>query len=75
MNTNLTSVREAVAVSELQPGAVVYTNASENAQSYIVLDIGHPFILIENTKSHFATLYNAQKGRLYRESFVKPSNE
>lgn len=46
-----------VAVTTLTPGDVIYITKKPNSKSYTVLDVGHPFILIENNDTHFATLY------------------
>lgn len=48
--------RVATSVSELKVGDVIYLSSKSYAIPYQVLDIGSPFILIENMKSHFANL-------------------
>lgn len=44
-------------IEDLQPGDVIYISNKPDAVPFTVLDVGSPFILIENMKSHFANLY------------------
>lgn len=54
---NPTRTKTAVAVEELKANDVVYLSNKDDATPYLVLDVGKPFILIENMRSHFANLY------------------
>lgn len=65
LTENLNRTKVAVAVTEVKPGDTVYISDTENSVPYFVLDVGSPFILIENTKTHFASLYRAVK--LFKE--------
>ena len=49
--------RQVVAIEDVKPGDVVYISTKEDAPSYLVLDVGKPFILFENQRTHFANLY------------------
>lgn len=49
--------RQQVAIEDVKPGDVVFISTKEDAPSYLVLDVGKPFILFENQRTHFANLY------------------
>lgn len=57
--------RQVVAIEDVKPGDVVYLSTKEDAPSYLVLDVGKPFILIENQRTHFASMYRVTI--LYKE--------
>lgn len=46
-----------VAITDVKPNDVIYLSNKDDAQAYLVLDTGNPFILIENMRTHFANLY------------------
>lgn len=39
-------------------GQIVYIEQKEDAVPYLVIDIGSPYVLFENTLTNFATLYH-----------------
>ena len=47
----------AVSLDSLNVGDIIYISNNSDAVSYTVLDKGNPFILIENNRSHFCSLY------------------
>lgn len=47
--------RDVIKVTDLKVGDEIYLTAKDNVK-YTVLDVGNPFILIEDPK-HFANLY------------------
>lgn len=49
--------RVEVPISELKFGDVIYISTKPDAAPYQVLDIGAPFILIENMRTHFVNMY------------------
>lgn len=55
-NTNVSRVKIPVPLESVKALDVVFLSAEDDT-SYLVLDTGNPFILIENQKTHFATLY------------------
>lgn len=58
METTIPTVkREVVPLESLKSGDVIYLSNKKDATSYVVLDVGSPFILIENLRTHFANLY------------------
>lgn len=54
-----------VSVSNLKHGDIIYVSKSEKSVPFEVMDIGAPFILLENTKTHFASLYRSVNGVVY----------
>lgn len=46
-----------VKVDDLKPGQKVFISSSAD-ECYLVLDVGHPFILLENLETHWAGLYH-----------------
>ena len=58
--------RTAVSLDTVQRGDVIYLSSKDDAVPYQVLDIGAPFILIENMKTHFGNLYRVT-GPLYKD--------
>lgn len=52
--------RVEIALDKLKIGDIV-TIAEEGSDTYTVLDVGNPFILIENNETHFAYLYRPNK--------------
>lgn len=52
-----TRTKTIVNLDDVRPGDVIFLYAKDNAQPYLVVDTGKPFILIENMKTHFASLY------------------
>lgn len=66
LTDNLTKTKVAVAVTEVKPGDTVYLSNTEKSSPFYVLDVGSPFILIENTRTHFASLYRVVDS-LYKE--------
>lgn len=67
--TDFIAQKTEITVSDLKAGDVIYVHPTENATPYLVLDVGHPFILIENMKSHFASLYRPEK--VYKQIISK----
>lgn len=57
LNLNLSRTKVAVSASEVKPGDTIFVKNTDNAQSYYVIDVGAPYILIENTKTHFGSFY------------------
>lgn len=55
-NTNENRVKIPVPLESVKALDVVFLS-EEDDTPYLVLDKGTPFILIENQKTHFATLY------------------
>lgn len=49
--------RQVVAIDDVKPGDIVYISTKEDASAYLILDVGKPFILFENQRTHFANLY------------------
>lgn len=66
LTKNLTKTKVAVAVTDVRPGDTVYISNTDKSIPYFVLDVGNPFILIENTKTHFASMYRVVDN-LYKE--------
>lgn len=64
-NINPSRKKVLVQVEDVKPGDLVYLSSKDDAQAYSVLDVGKPFILIENLKSHFCNLYRPIN--LYKE--------
>lgn len=46
-----------VSLDTVKTGDVIYISNKPGSTSYLVLDVGTPFILIENMKTHFASLF------------------
>lgn len=57
-----------VSIDQVQIGDVICISTKDNAPRYQVLDMGKPFILIENLSTHFASLWRAQ--RIYKPLIV-----
>lgn len=57
--------RVIVPLEQVKPGDVIYISQKADSPSYLVLDVGAPFILIENQRNHFANLYRPTT--LYKE--------
>lgn len=56
-NTNVTPrVKIPIPLDKVKPMDIVFLS-DEDDTPYLVLDTGNPFVLIENQKTHFATLY------------------
>lgn len=53
---NAKKVKIPVSIDSLKPMEIVFLS-EEDDTPYLVLDKGNPFVLIENQKTHFATLY------------------
>lgn len=66
LTENLTRTKVTVAVTDVKPGDTVYISNTEKSVPYFVLDVGAPFILIENTRTHFASMYRVVDN-LYKE--------
>lgn len=66
LTENLSRTKVAVAVTDVKPGDTVYISNTEKSVPYYVLDVGAPFILIENTRTHFASMYRVVDN-LYKE--------
>lgn len=66
LTQNLNKSKVAVAVTDVKPGDTVYISNTDKSIPYYVLDVGSPFILIENTNTHFASLYRVVNN-LYKE--------
>lgn len=58
--------RTAVTLESVIRGDVIYLSPKDDATPYQVIDLGSPFILIENLKSHFGYLYRVT-GPLYKD--------
>lgn len=60
-----------VSVSNLKHGDIIYVSKTEKSVPFVVIDVGAPFILLENTKTHFASLYRSVNGVVYtcKEAF------
>lgn len=56
-----TNLRVEVSVDVIRRGDFIFLSTSPNATPYLVIDVGNPFILIENTKTHFVSMYRAIK--------------
>lgn len=54
-----------VSISEISRGDVIYLSKT-GKDRWLVIDVGQPYILIENLRTHFATLYHAISN-LYKE--------
>lgn len=54
-----------VSVSNLKHGDIIYVTKTEKSVPFEVIDVGAPFILLENTKTHFASLYRSVNGVVY----------
>lgn len=54
---NLNRTRVAVPISDVHEGDTIYISNTDKSVPYYVLQVGAPFILIENTKTHFGSLY------------------
>lgn len=54
-----------VSVSNLKSGDIIYVSKTEKSVPFEVIDVGAPFILIENVKTHFASLYRSVTGVVY----------
>ena len=57
INPNLNRTKVPVNLDDVKRGDIIYLTSKVDATPYSVLDIGSPFILIENLKNHFANLY------------------
>lgn len=63
--TTVTEVtKEPVLVKDLKVGDIIYLDLEDN-DTYTVLDVGDPFILLEDFR-HFANLYRVTKP-LYKD--------
>lgn len=51
-------VFKVVEPKDVQRGDTIYIEKKEDATPYLVIDIGSPFILIENLHTHWAGLYH-----------------
>lgn len=54
-----------VSVSNLKSGDIIYVSKTEKSVPFHVIDVGAPFILIENVKTHFASLFRSVNGVVY----------
>lgn len=54
---------------DILPGMKVYLTNDGKSDEWTVLDVGVPFILIENLKTHFASLY-----RVIEKVFIEGKN-
>lgn len=61
-----------VLATELKCGDKVFVTNTKKSHCFLVLDVGHPFILLENLNTHWASLYHPVKP-LYKE--VENGNE
>lgn len=59
---------EKITIKELEVGMRIRIHDNSKSDVWIVLDIGHPFVLLENTRTHFAQLYH------YHEFYVENGN-
>lgn len=57
INSALNLTKVAINLEDVKRGDVIYLSKKDDATPYTVLDIGTPFILIENMRNHFANLY------------------
>lgn len=57
INSSLNRTKVAVNLEDVKRGDIIYLSKKDVATPYSVLDIGTPFILIENMRNHFANLY------------------
>lgn len=63
---NLIKTKVAVAVTDVKPGDTVYISNTDKSVPYYVLDVGTPFVLLENIRTHFASMYRVVEF-LYKE--------
>lgn len=47
-----------VPIGELKTGMIIRIKKNLQSHRWLVLDVGKPFILIENLNTHFAQLYH-----------------
>lgn len=59
----------AVAAADVKAGDTIYISNKENSVPYYVLQAEQPFALIENTRTHFASLYRLT-GSVYKEQKI-----
>lgn len=57
INSALNRTKVAINLEDVKRGDVIYLSKKDDATPFTVLDIGTPFILIENMRTHFANLY------------------
>lgn len=62
---NPTKQKVLVTIEQVKAGDVIYLSTKADATPYSVLDVGNPFILIENLKSHFCNLFRPTQ--IYKE--------
>lgn len=55
--SNLNRTKVVVSIDSLKPNDVIYLSSKDDATPYSVIDVGNPFILVENMKTHFGSLY------------------
>lgn len=60
MKKEKTDSRVELALDKLKIGDSVMIS-EDGSDTYTVLDVGNPFILIENNETHFAYLYRPNK--------------
>lgn len=58
--------RIVVTVQQLQHNDIIYLSDKSNATPFVVLDFADPFLIIENTKTHFASLFHVVSN-IYKE--------
>lgn len=72
LNTTIKMQFVEVDPATVKPGDTIYVSNNEKSVPFMVLDVGNPFFLIENTRTHFASLYRAVK--FYKEVPVSTPN-
>lgn len=74
MDTNISMQFVEVDPTTVQRGDTVFvTNHPTKSIPFFVIDIGNPFFMLENSRTHFASLYHA--GKMYKLiSTSKPSD-
>lgn len=66
LTEKFTKTKVVVDITDVKSGDTVYISNTEKSVPYYVIDVGSPFILIENTRTHFASLYRVVDN-LYKE--------
>lgn len=61
--------RRKVEVKDLKPRDVVFTSPTSKTP-YLVLDVGHPCVLLENLNSHWAAIYHPVNGLYVEDNFI-----
>lgn len=73
MNTNISMQFVKVDPATVQRGDTIFVSTTPKSVPYFVIDIGNPFFMLENSRTHFASLYHA--GDMYKQvPIVEPVN-